>query len=83
MKTNNSFQIHGLASNTIRNLRVVESELELSLLDFLHSKNIGIASSCSGDGVCEKCVVNDKLLSCQIKIKDVLTKNITVSVDYL
>ena len=68
--------IFGQASN--RMLKVLEVEREdadLSLLDFLFRSKIPLASSCSGEGVCLKCKVNNNdkiIISCQIKMSELL-----------
>lgn len=49
------------------------TQSELSLLEYLQSKNFPIASSCQGDGVCLKCIcfTSDKkeVISCQTPVK--------------
>jgi hypothetical protein len=52
--------------------KIQDDERNLSLMDYLRKQNIPIASACYGEGVCKKCIVNDELLSCQIKVKDCL-----------
>lgn len=39
-----------------------------NLMGFLRAHGVPIASSCGGDGVCRKCVVNGDLLSCQLSL---------------
>lgn len=74
-------KVYGNASGKIiKELRPnsLEMNLQISLMTYLQSQDIPIASSCSGDGVCKKCVVNtssqEKLLSCQISLKDYLNE---------
>lgn len=43
-------------------------DLEENLMDFLRRHGIPVASSCGGDGVCRRCVVNGELLSCQMNV---------------
>lgn len=45
-----------------------------NLLLFLTSRDIPVASSCRGQGVCKKCTVSKEILSCSVSVKDYLTK---------
>lgn len=72
-------EIFGLASNRIiKTLIPSEDGLQIqnSLMTYLQSEGIPIASSCSGDGVCKKCMVTfgqeKQQLSCQITLKEYL-----------
>ncbi|MFA5584320.1 MAG: hypothetical protein WDA09_08905 [Bacteriovoracaceae bacterium] len=56
--------IHGMASGRIYKIEVKSEHYDLSLLEFLRSKGFTIASSCDGAGVCQKCVIQDGILSC-------------------
>ena len=59
--------IKGVASqSTIKELKVTDSNLGIDLLPLLQSENIPIASSCMGDGVCQKCMVNTDKLACEL-----------------
>ncbi len=72
--------IHGIASSKKFKLNITPKDLELSLLSFLRKNSIPMASSCDGDGVCKKCVFNETLFGCQIKVKQWdLTKPISIS----
>ena len=79
--------IFGLASNKIIKKIVIPNKLseKISLMDFLISNNITIASSCGGDGACKRCVVNNNLLSCQISLSEFIRQNETtiVEISYL
>lgn len=76
-------RLKGLASGQEWELKV-QSQDE-SLLDFLKSKNIPIASSCNGEGVCKKCMIQNEILTCQISIKEFILAypNQAVEVSYL
>lgn len=78
-----SLTIKGSASQKSTTLTPLSSELELSLMDFLIKHGFTIASSCSGEGICKKCVVNDDLISCQIKVKDCLELHPLIAIAYL
>ena len=59
--------VHGLASQkAVASFEV--TDLTTNLMEFLRHRGIPIASSCGGDGVCRKCVVNDDLMSCQLSV---------------
>ena len=76
-------ELKALASQKKYSLEINHSDQELSLLDFLRKNNFPIASSCNGDGVCEKCIVNKNILSCQISVGDVLKRKMIIEVGYL
>jgi hypothetical protein len=66
-------EVHGIASGKVIKFDCFSNtELDMSLMIFLQSKNIPIASTCLGEGVCKKCVVNDDMLSCQIKVRELI-----------
>lgn len=80
--------IFGNASKTlVQRIEVNHAtDSEQNLMDFLRLHNIPIASSCLGEGVCEKCTIflnQNKVLSCQVKLKDLKSDNIEISIDYL
>jgi Na+-transporting NADH:ubiquinone oxidoreductase subunit NqrF len=75
--------VKGLASGQTYKLIVQPEEKQLRLMNFLINHNFRIASSCSGEGVCKKCVVNKQIVSCQIKVEDFLKENDSVEIDYL
>lgn len=60
--------VKGLASGSLIGSWPIVDPTD-NLMDFLRSKGIPIASSCGGDGVCRKCVVNGDNLSCQLSLK--------------
>jgi uncharacterized 2Fe-2S/4Fe-4S cluster protein (DUF4445 family) len=55
------------------------------LMDFLRAQGIPVASSCGGDGVCRKCVVNEDVLSCQVTVEQFLSDHPSgvVGISYL
>lgn len=58
----------------------------INLLDFLREKNIPVASSCYGEGVCKKCSVQLNgviTISCQINIQDLTRQDNEVIIDYI
>ncbi len=61
------------------------AEATLSLMEYLRSKKIPIASSCYGDGVCKRCKINGELLSCTITVEQFLDHPDfpTIKVDYI
>lgn len=82
-----SIIVFGKASNKIVKAIPIPTDYrqDLSLMDFLREKNITIASSCGGVGTCQKCTVNEHLLSCQITLKDFILNypTLVVEISYL
>lgn len=81
-----SIKVRGLASEKIvKTLTLLSIPENISLMNFLLSQGIPIASSCKGEGVCSKCTVNNNLLSCQISLENFLERfpNHEISVSYL
>jgi Na+-transporting NADH:ubiquinone oxidoreductase subunit NqrF len=62
----------GLASQKSTSYPITEADLELNLLQFLQKQEVPVASSCSGEGVCEKCMLSDGRLSCRLTMKDLV-----------
>lgn len=77
--------IFGRSSKKIIARLEVREDETLDLMTFLRNNNIPIASSCYGEGVCNKCIINETLLTCQISVKDYLNayKDATINVSYL
>jgi len=62
-------KVYGQASKkVIKKIYVKSEECNQTILQFLRSNNIPIASSCDGDGVCQKCLINTDQLSCQLTV---------------
>ncbi len=75
-------KLRGLSSKTTQRLEVRPADLGKTVLDFLRENDIPIASSCRGIGICQKCIINKDLLSCEWNIENFLNKKgnlITVS----
>lgn len=64
--------ITGTASQKKYVFIVTQQDLELTLLNFLLNHNLPMAYSCHGKQVCEKCIVNDSILSCSLTVADTL-----------
>lgn len=62
-------EINGLASGKVAQIEFFESDLDKTLLNFLRTKNITIASSCDGEGICKKCVIQNDWLTCKLTLK--------------
>jgi Na+-transporting NADH:ubiquinone oxidoreductase subunit NqrF len=78
--------IWGKASNKlICSKKVSNDEVNENALVWLRNQNIPIASSCNGDGVCKKCVINNNVLSCKTTLNDLVTSadQILIEVSYL
>lgn len=77
--------LKGLASGKTIFVNVItENESKMSLLQYLESQNIPIASSCMGKGECLKCITSQGVATCQITVKEFMEfHNLTILVDYL
>lgn len=64
--------VKGLASNNTWTFPISEEEMEMILMDFLRKKQMMIASSCSGAGICRKCIIQDDILTCVPTVKEFL-----------
>lgn len=65
-------QLHGLASKTSRDLEVRSEDMDQNLLKWLRKKGVMIASSCDGEGVCRKCIIQNDLMTCQFSVRSFL-----------
>lgn len=64
----------GLASGKSWPLSFEMKEVDTDLLTLLRSKNITIASSCDGEGICKKCVIQNEWLTCKMTLKEFLQR---------
>ncbi len=67
-------EVVGLASGTSHLLEFNEEDLNTLLLDWLRSKEVTIASSCDGEGVCKKCSIQNGWLTCELTLKSFLER---------
>jgi Na+-transporting NADH:ubiquinone oxidoreductase subunit NqrF len=67
-------EIKGLASGRSTFISYDDSDLSDTLLDFLMKKDITIASSCGGEGVCRKCIIQNEWLTCTLTLKEFLQR---------
>jgi hypothetical protein len=67
-------EVVGLASGTSRFIEYNKQDLDSLLLDWLRSKEITIASSCDGEGVCKKCSIQNGWLTCELTLKNFLER---------
>jgi Na+-transporting NADH:ubiquinone oxidoreductase subunit NqrF len=77
--------VFGKASKRIiLSIDVKPENQELTLLNYLEQRGIPVASSCYGEGVCQKCTFNNSLLSCKLTLKELNNRKISrVTFDYL
>ncbi len=76
--------VYGQSSKTTKQFEVITSDLDLTMLQWLRDHNIPIASSCRGLGICDKCLINERHLSCEYTVKRYLDEVGTqVNVSYL
>ncbi|MFG1484111.1 hypothetical protein ABMA79_10595 [Halobacteriovorax sp. HFRX-2_2] len=74
----------GKASQKSWTLSVDETDMNLTILEFLRSKEIPVASSCDGEEICRLCIINDDLLACGLLVKDIIQKyNSIITISYL
>ncbi len=81
--------VYGEASGKIiKQIDVSYRDFESTLMDLLQKNGIPVASSCGGDGICQKCAVTmnyQKMLSCQKVMRDIFmaVDEQTLSFSYL
>lgn len=81
--------IAGEASGKIiTQFKIYQNESQLTLMNILIQKNIPVASSCNGEGVCKKCIAflgSDSILTCQVKAAEILSSqdNAVLKFSYL
>ena len=78
-------EIKGKASGMSDFISYDVLDLTEVLLTFLRKKGITIASSCDGEGVCKKCVIQNDWLTCEMTLKEFLQRqpNGQITVGYL
>ncbi len=67
-------EIIGLASKTQKKLDVSPRDMDANLLKWLRAQGVTIASSCDGEGVCKKCVIQNDWLTCKLTLKEFLER---------
>lgn len=65
-------EIVGLASQSSRSIEYSQEDLDTLLLNWLRKKEITIASSCDGEGVCKKCGIQNGWLTCELTLRSFL-----------
>lgn len=86
--------VTGGASNKVifeENVEISSQGTSTNLMDFLRKKNINIASSCFGEGICKKCIAvinGQEYLTCQMDIESLennpdIKSPVTIVVSYL
>jgi Na+-transporting NADH:ubiquinone oxidoreductase subunit NqrF len=78
-------EIKGNASGRSEFISYEDLDLTEVLLTFLRKKGITIASSCDGEGVCKKCVIQNDWLTCEMTLEEFLQRqpNGQITVGYL
>ncbi|MFL5783530.1 MAG: hypothetical protein ACJ76H_02900 [Bacteriovoracaceae bacterium] len=66
--------VRGLASGRDYPVSYENSDLKNDLLHFLRGKGVTIASSCDGEGVCKKCVIQNGWLTCELTLEEFLKR---------
>jgi ferredoxin len=67
-------EIVGGASGTSIFLSCADEELNENLLTWLRRKGITIASSCDGEGICKKCIIQNGWKTCELTLKTFLER---------
>ena len=62
--------IYGQASGKSIFLKYDSEDLSMTLLEFLTKNGITIASSCNGQGVCKKCLIQNDWLTCELTLQE-------------
>lgn len=89
MPTLEMLQIYGGASQKlVKTIAVQVDDYDSTLMDFLRSHQVPVASSCFGEGVCRKCIVTTKSksehLSCLITVGQFLRQyGAEITINYL
>ena len=78
-------EIKGKASGRSTFITYEVEDLKENLLIFLRKKGVTIASSCDGEGVCKKCVIQNDWLTCMMTLEEFFQRqpNRQIIVDYL
>jgi Na+-transporting NADH:ubiquinone oxidoreductase subunit NqrF len=78
-------EIQGQASGRSLFISYNDKDLDETLLFFLRKNNVTIASSCDGEGVCKKCVIQNDWPTCKLTLKEFLQRqpNGIIIVGYL
>lgn len=66
--------IIGGASGRSEILPLEPEDLELKLLTYLRQHGITIASSCNGESICKKCVIQNGWLTCELTLEEFLKR---------
>ena len=76
--------IKGLASGKIvKTIEITMQHMESNLMDFLLFHHVPVASSCSGKGVCKKCICiygDNEVLTCQKSLIHLFSKEKEVTI---
>ena len=67
-----SVAIKGKASGKTTHYQVLHEDLKKQVLEFFFLRDVPIAFSCFGKGVCKKCIMSCGDLSCQITIEELI-----------
>lgn len=78
----------GASQKKVLSIKLNQEELNENLMTFLLNHKINIASSCNGEGVCQKCIIwqdEKSYLSCQIHLSEIFKNSLSQSfiVSYL
>ncbi|MDC0255385.1 hypothetical protein OAK75_10800 [Bacteriovoracales bacterium] len=70
-----TLEIHGSASKKLlRKVTLTEISKKENLMRFIKSQGLPLASSCDGEGICHLCIVNETMVTCQMKVEELPAK---------
>lgn len=77
--------LKGRASGKEVKYIIQNNDVNLDILSLCQKYEIPMASSCHGEGICQKCVFNNGQLACKINFKNILKDNNSAMIvlDYL
>lgn len=77
--------VKGLASGRTQTFEIDPLDRSIILMRWLQNNGYSIASSCDGQGVCKKCVIQNEWITCEITVEQFLEKDPsrTVLIAYL
>ncbi len=70
------------SQKTIKEFYVDENS-QRSFLEILRDEEVLVASSCFGEGVCKRCIINNDVLSCQLTPSQISESEFEILIDYL
>jgi uncharacterized 2Fe-2S/4Fe-4S cluster protein (DUF4445 family) len=67
-------EVVGTASGRSTFIAYGPQDMTRTMLDFLRSHEVTIASSCAGEGVCRKCNIQNDWLTCMMTLEEFIQR---------